>query len=118
MLTLDSSSAARRSRVRAIPIMATIDCAPADCPAAAIAVRLPTLGSMTASRDELIHLIAGLPEDQVEAVLADVRRLTTQPSSGEWPPRFFGVGESNDGRTDNARRVDEILADGFGAQRS
>ncbi|HEY5853630.1 MAG TPA: hypothetical protein VIW24_06140 [Aldersonia sp.] len=83
-----------------------------------LSVRLPTLGCMTASRDELIHLIEGLPDDQVKAVLADVRRLTTQPSPGEWPPRFFGVGESNDGRTDNARRVDEILADGFGAQRS
>ncbi len=73
---------------------------------------------MTADRDELLHLIEGLPDDQVEVVLADVRRLATATPRGQWPPRFFGVGESNDGRTDNARRVDEILAEGFGARRS
>ncbi|WP_460829163.1 hypothetical protein [Nocardioides hungaricus] len=73
---------------------------------------------MTANRDELIHLIEGLPDDQVEVVLADVRRLTTKGLAGEWPPRFFGIGASLDGRTDNARRVDEILAEGFGARRS
>jgi hypothetical protein len=73
---------------------------------------------MTANRDELIHLIEGLPDDQVEVVLADVRRLTTKHPAGEWPPRFFGIGESKDGRTDNSRRVDEILAEGFGARRS
>lgn len=73
---------------------------------------------MTTSRDELIHLIERLPDDRVEIVLADVRRLTAETSRGEWPPRFFGIGESKDGRTDNARRVDEILAEGFGARRS
>ncbi|MDQ6523284.1 hypothetical protein RB608_06730 [Nocardioides sp. LHD-245] len=73
---------------------------------------------MTASRDELIHLIEGLPDDQVEVVLADVRRLTTAKPMGDWPPRFFGIGASMDGRTDNARRADEILAEGFGARRS
>ncbi len=73
---------------------------------------------MTANRDELIQLIEGLPDDQVEAVLADVRRLATKKPVGEWPPKFFGIGESQDGRTDNARRVHEILAEGFGARRS
>ncbi|OBG87388.1 hypothetical protein A5733_04130 [Mycobacterium sp. NS-7484] len=73
---------------------------------------------MTASRDELIHLIEHLPDDQVEAVLADVRRLSTESPRGEWPPQFFGIGESSDGRTDNARRVDKILAEGFGSRRS
>lgn len=77
-----------------------------------------TLDGMTARRDELIHLIEGLPDDQVEVVLADVRRLAPKTPAGEWPPRFFGIGESKDGRTDNARRVDEILAEGFGARRS
>jgi hypothetical protein len=38
---------------------------------------------MTANRDELIHLIEGLPDDQVEVVLADVRRLATKTSEGE-----------------------------------
>ena len=77
-----------------------------------------TLVHMTANRDELIHLIEGLPDDQVEVVLADVRRLASREPTGEWPPRFFGIGESNDGRTDNARRADEVLAEGFGARRS
>ena len=73
---------------------------------------------MTANRDELIHLIEGLPDDQVDALLADARRLSLATPPGEWPPRFFGIGESKDGRTDNARRVDEILAEGFGARRA
>ena len=73
---------------------------------------------MTANRDELIHLIEGLPDEQVDLVLADVRRLATREPVGEWPPRFFGIGESNDDRTDNARRVEEVLAEGFGARRS
>jgi len=72
---------------------------------------------MTANRDELIHLIEGLPDDQVDALLADARRLTSATPGGDWPPRFFGIGQSNDGRTDNARRVDQILAEGFGARR-
>ena len=57
---------------------------------------------VTANRDELIHLIESLPDDQVEVVLADVRRSTAKHPVGEWPPRFFGIGESNDRRTDNA----------------
>ena len=73
---------------------------------------------MTASCSELIELIKRLPEDRVEAVLADVSRLAADAPIGEWPPRFFGIGESNDGRTDNARRVDEILAERFGARRT
>lgn len=83
-----------------------------------MSARAPTLTCMTANRDELIHLIEGLPDDQVEVVLADVRRLTTKHPAAEWPPRFFGIGESKDSRTDNSRRVDEILAEGFGARRS
>jgi len=73
---------------------------------------------VTASRDELIHLIERLADDQVDVVLADVRRLTTATTDSAWPPRFFGIGASDDGRTDNARRVDEVLAEGFGARRS
>lgn len=73
---------------------------------------------MTANRDELIHLIEGMPDDQVDALLADARSLSSATPRGEWPPRFFGIGESRDGRTDNALRIDEILAEGFGARRS
>ena len=73
---------------------------------------------MFANCDELIHLIDGLPDDQVDVLLADARRLRSATPGGERTPRFFGIGESKDGRTDNARRVDEILAEGFGARRS
>lgn len=54
----------------------------------------------------------------MEILLADARRLSTKKQSGEWPPKFFAIGESNDGRTNNARRVDEVLVGGFGAPRS
>ena len=30
---------------------------------------------MTAKREELIHLIEGMPDDQVDLLLADARRL-------------------------------------------
>jgi hypothetical protein len=73
---------------------------------------------MTANRDELIHLIEGLPDDQVEVVLADVRRLASERPRGEWPPAFFGAGVAKDGRSDIARNVDEYLAEGFGSRRS
>ena len=78
----------------------------------------PRLLGMTANRDELIHLIEGLPDDQVEVVLADVRRLASERPRGEWPPAFFGAGVAKDGRSDIARNVDEYLAEGFGRRRS
>lgn len=73
---------------------------------------------LTANRDEFIHLIEGLPDDQVEVVLADVRRPASERSRGEWPPAFFGAGVAKDGRTDIARNVDEYLAEGFGRRRA
>lgn len=74
---------------------------------------------MTADRHELHELIDALPEDQLAMVLQDVRRrLPVDQDERPWPPAFFGIGESKDGRTDNARRADEILAEGFGARRS
>ncbi len=78
----------------------------------------PRLVGMSANRDELIHLIEGLPDDQVEVVLADVRRLASEPRQRDWPPAFFGAGVAKDGRTDIARNVDEYLAEGFGRRRS
>jgi len=70
---------------------------------------------MTADRDELVHLIEGMPDDQVEVLLEDARRLTAAKPAGTWPPAFFGAGVSKDGRTDIARNIDEYLAEGFGA---
>ncbi len=70
--------------------------------------------TMTPGRAELIHLIEGLPDDQVEVVLAEVRRLASERPHGQWPPAFFGAGVAKEGRTDIARNVDECLAEGFG----
>ena len=70
---------------------------------------------MTENRDELHHLIDSLPEEQVELVLADVRRRAKPhrvPSEKAFA--WIGAGPANNGRTDNAQRVDELLAEGFG----
>ena len=72
----------------------------------------------TVDRHELHELVDELPEDQVGLVLVEVRsRLPLAEEERPWPPAFFGIGESKGGRTDNSRRVDEILAEGFGAPR-
>lgn len=77
----------------------------------------PTIDNVTANRDELIHLIAGLPDDRVDALLADARRLTAHKPKGSWPPAFFGAGVSKGGSTDIARNIDKHLAGGFGRPR-
>ena len=67
---------------------------------------------MTVERDELRRLVDELPDDEVPAALADVRRHLRPVEDRPWPPAFFGGGTS---RTPGvARRVDELLADGFG----
>lgn len=70
---------------------------------------------MSENRDELHHLIDSLPEELVDQVLDDVRRRT---ETGVTPPEsafaWMGAGVANNGRTDNATRVDELLAEGFG----
>ncbi|MGL5826755.1 MAG: hypothetical protein ACRCYU_18385 [Nocardioides sp.] len=61
---------------------------------------------MTAERHELLD---ELPDGQVAAALADVRRRLPQS------PEFFGVVEGADIPTDLARNVDDYLAaSGFG----
>lgn len=71
---------------------------------------------MSASREELHELIDGLPDDQVAAVLAEVKRRTApRPPRTTEPFAWIGmVKEAKNGRTDNAERVDELLAQGFG----
>jgi len=70
---------------------------------------------MSEHRDELHHLIDSLPEAEVERVLADVRRRTEpQPVPSDKAFAWIGAGVANNGRTDNAMRVDELLAEGFG----
>lgn len=77
---------------------------------------------MTAARDELHRLVDGLPEEQVASLLADARKrvkLHAPTPGATWPPAFFGsIKSAKNGRTDNARNMDEILAEGFGRSRS
>lgn len=67
---------------------------------------------MSVERDELHRLIEDLPDAQVAAALADVRRHLGPVSERPWPPTWFGVVAAE--RTNTAARADEILADGFG----
>lgn len=75
-------------------------------------------GSMTANRDELIHLIEGLPDDQVEVVLADVRRLTTKKPKTTWPPKFVGMLKDGPANGSSPEYVDAVLSRGFGSERA
>jgi len=75
-------------------------------------VRVPRLGAMSPKREELARLVQELSEEQVDVVLDDLRRRLAPPPKGEWPPVWFGMISS--GERDSARRVDEILAEGFG----
>lgn len=74
---------------------------------------------MSELRNELHHLIDSLPDEQVEQVLSDVRRRT-EPRSAAPDSAFawIGAGVAKNGRTDNAARIDELLAEGFGHDRS
>ena len=67
---------------------------------------------MSVQRDELLRLVGELPEEEVPAVLDDVRRHLRAVKDHPWPPDWFGAGE---GRTDDvAARSEDLLKDGFG----
>lgn len=72
---------------------------------------------MTGMREELIHLSEELPEAKVQQAVEYLRSISGSADREREtrPFAWFGVGASNNARTDNARRVDELLADGFGA---
>lgn len=75
---------------------------------------------MTAHRDELHELIDALPEDQVDALLADARRRAHPRSDVErpWPPSWFGAIDRDDLPADLARNHDRYLTEsGFGTFR-
>jgi hypothetical protein len=63
-------------------------------------------------RDELRRLVEELPDEQVQAALADVRRRLMPVPRGSWPPAWFG--SFSDERTDLGARHDDLLAEGFG----
>jgi hypothetical protein len=69
---------------------------------------------MSAQREELLRLVEELPEEEVPAVLDDVRRHIRAVKSRAWPPAWFGVGKGR--TTDVAARAEELLEDGFGRQ--
>ena len=67
---------------------------------------------MSVQRDELLRLVGELPEEEVPAVLDDVRRHLRAVEDRPWPPAWFGAGE---GQTDDvAARSEDVLKDGFG----
>ena len=63
-------------------------------------------------RDELRQLVEQLPDSQLPGALADVRRHLPGGRTERWPPPWFGAATA--ARTDTARRVDDLLAEGFG----
>lgn len=69
---------------------------------------------VSGDREELHRLVEQLPDEQVPAVLAEVRRqITPKPVPvPAWPPAWFGAIEAD--RTDIARHPDDLLAEGFG----
>ncbi|MGI5128390.1 hypothetical protein ACQEVB_16385 [Pseudonocardia sp. CA-107938] len=67
---------------------------------------------MSAERDELRELVEQLPDEDVPAALADVRRRLRPVGERRWPPAFFGAGRAE--RSDVADRTEEILREGFG----
>ncbi|HET7386242.1 MAG TPA: hypothetical protein VFJ19_06195 [Nocardioidaceae bacterium] len=72
---------------------------------------------MTANRDELIHLIEGLPDDQVDVLLADARRLAGRKPKGTWPPRFAGMIKDGPKNGSSPESIDAVLSRGFGSER-
>ena len=72
---------------------------------------------MTANREELIHLIEGLPDDQVEVLLADARRLTAEKPRGAWPPKFVGMIKDGPAKGSSPEYIDAVLSRGFGSER-
>ena len=72
---------------------------------------------MNEPRDELMHLIEGLPDDQVETLLAEARRLVGDKPKGTWPPKFFGMIKDGPTNGSSPEYIDSVLAQGFGSER-
>jgi hypothetical protein len=67
---------------------------------------------MSVQREELLRLVEELPEDEVPAVLDDVRRHLRAVKDRSWPPAWFGAAESR--TTDVSARSEDLLGEGFG----
>jgi hypothetical protein len=72
----------------------------------------PYAEAVSVQREELLRLVEELPEDELPAVLDDVRRHLHLAKRPSWPPAWFGAGEGRS--TDVAARSEDLLRDGFG----
>jgi len=77
----------------------------------------PRLLGMTANRDELIHLIKGMPDDQVDVLLADAKRLAGSKPRGTWPPKFVGMIKDGPANGSSPEYIDTVMSRGFGSER-
>lgn len=104
--------------LRRSPAAHTCDSAGSPAPEApGLSADSPRIDTVTANRDELIHLIEGLPDDQVEAVLADVRQRVAEKPKGTWPPKFVGMIKDGPANGSSPEYVDAVLSRGFGSER-
>lgn len=67
---------------------------------------------MSAEREELQQLVDELPDEQVSAVLAELRGRSLPEPVAAWPPSWFNSFAS--GRHDLGANHDDLLAEGFG----
>jgi hypothetical protein len=68
---------------------------------------------VSAPREELRHLVERLSDEQVQAVVPDLKaRLTAVEQESPWPPAWFAVAGRS--ASDASDRVEEILAEGRG----
>ena len=72
---------------------------------------------VTANRDELIHLIEGMPDDQVDVLLAGAKRLTGSKRRGTWPPKFVGMIKDGPKDGSSPEYLDAVMSRGFGSER-
>jgi hypothetical protein len=68
---------------------------------------------MDEAREELRRLVERLPDEQVQAVVSQLRaQLVSADRRGSWPPAWFAVAEGSS--EDISERVEEIIVEGLG----
>lgn len=74
-------------------------------------------GAMTVNREELHYLVDMLSDLEVDQVLSELRqRVTVRLATSDDAFAWIGAGPANNGRADNASRVDHLLGGGFGGR--